>query len=195
MTESYYDDERGLKFAESTASLEMTSLYKPFLARIPKGGHILDVGCGSGRDTKNFLQMGYKVTAFDASPQMVAFASKLAKHPVMQMTFDDVNFVDEFDGVWACASLLHVAKADLNSVLVRLVHALKPGGVMYMSFKHGVEEQVRNGRRFSDFTEGTVRALIAGLSKLEVEELWETGDLRPGREVEHWMNIIAGKKF
>jgi SAM-dependent methyltransferase len=84
-----------------------------FEAYISKSGRILDAGCGSGRDSHAFKQHGYSVVAFDASTEMCRMASKLIRQKVLLMRFDGMDFEDEFDGVWACSSLLHVSYEDL----------------------------------------------------------------------------------
>src|SRR5437879_4481189 len=99
-------------FVETTSTLDLAHLYKPFLAELAPGARILDAGCGSGRDAKAFLTRGYRVTAFDASPQMAANTSSLTGQECKILSFQQMKFRDEFDGIWACASLLHVPKSE-----------------------------------------------------------------------------------
>ena len=108
-------------FIAQTADVDMAALYQRFCKHLPPGASVLDAGCGSGRDALAFFNMGYDVVAFDASPKMVDAASKRAGVPVYQMTFEDMKFDRTFDGIWACASLLHVPRAHLSDVLGILV--------------------------------------------------------------------------
>ncbi len=76
----------------------MTTQYDRFLPMVPKGGRILDAGCGSGRDAKAFIDAGYEVVAFDASTKLVDYATKLSGLSVLLMTFADMKWVEEFPG-------------------------------------------------------------------------------------------------
>ena len=79
----------------------------------------------------------------------------------------------------------------LADVLGRIESALKYGGVLYASFKYGEYEGLRNGRYFTDFTEETLKAFWNTATSMEVFDRWITRDVRPGREEERWMNLLA----
>lgn len=190
----YYDD-HAVEFVADTLAVDMTELYAPFLENVPVGGRILDAGCGSGRDTQAFLAMGYTMVAMDASAQMVEAARALTGQPVLQMRFQEIEWADEFDGIWACASLLHVPRAEMDDVWRRLIKAVKPGGVGFMSFKQGRGEGVRNGRFFNDYDEEELRALIEAREQLALLRLWATLDVRKGREREMWTNAVVRRAW
>ena len=173
--------------------MDMSTLYRPFLDLIPKGGRILDAGCGSGRDSLNFQQHGYSVEAFDASLEMCRFASSLIAQPVSQKTFDEVDWVAEFDGVWACASLLHVRRQDIDLAVERLIRSLRQGGVMYVSFKNLDGEWESRGRFFSGYTSDTFPCLLGKHPDLNPITIWTTADLRPNRGDEKWLNALLRK--
>jgi SAM-dependent methyltransferase len=154
------------------------------------GAHILDAGCGSGRDALAFLERGYEVTALDASEAMTKLASRHIGRPVLRMSFDEVWFRDRFDGVWACAPLLHVPREHMPRVLERLVLALRAGGVMYASFKYGEEEGVRDGRLFSDYSEDKFRRLLDTRCDMQLIRLWRTTGVRPGSSDTVWLNVL-----
>ena len=188
-----YYEENAESFRRDTVNVDMTELYRPFLALLPASAAILDAGCGSGRDARAFLDLGYRVTAFDASPTLSRLASEHIERPVFCMRFQDLTWKQEFDGIWASASLLHVQTDELVPVLHRLCNALKPGGVLYASFKLGRGEREFRGRRFTDLDESGLAALVNNPIGLNVLRNWTTSDKRPGREAERWLNVLLTK--
>jgi SAM-dependent methyltransferase len=182
-------------FFERTAYQDMERLYAPFLPLLPMGAHILDAGCGSGRDTKAFVARGYRVTAIDATPEMAALAEKFTGQPVRVLRFQELDYVAEFEGIWACASLLHVPLAELPLVFARFITALKPGGYWSMSFKYGEGETMRGIRRFTDFTEISLPAFVAEFEALKLIQVFVSGDLRVARsDQEQWVSAIVQKR-
>jgi SAM-dependent methyltransferase len=167
----------------------MSALYADFLPHLPPHAHVLDAGCGSARDAMYFKQQGFTVSAFDASEQLAALASNYLQQPVAVKTFQQLECVNKYDGIWCCASLLHVPKAELPQVFLKLQHALKPNGVLYVSFKYGDTERVHNGREFTDLTENGLTHLLSH-TQLKVIKQWQTADQRPGRESEVWLNAL-----
>nr|WP_093192615.1 class I SAM-dependent methyltransferase [Thiocapsa sp. KS1] len=191
-TLAYYENQAETFFAE-TVAVDMAPLYARFLARVPPGGHILDAGCGSGRDALAFRRLGYALSAFEASPTLARLASEHCGLPVEVRRFQEVDWLARFDGIWACASLLHVPMAELPEVFGRLGRALKADGVLYVSFKYGARKREHGGRRFTDLDEAGLAALAEPVPALAVIETWVTGDRRPGREGERWLNAIVAR--
>lgn len=187
-----YYDENAQEFFDNTVNADMTPHYKKFLEAIPQGCHILDAGCGSGRDTLNFLKLGYEVTPLDASEQMCKLAGKHTKQDILCIKFQDIDFTDCFDAIWASASLLHVTTDELDLVLSKLNKSLKKDGVLYASFKYGDFEGLRNGRYFTDLTEKTAQELFIK-NKFEILNTWITEDVRKERKEEKWVNILVKK--
>ena len=187
-----YYDRNAERFAMDTGGVDMSALHHRFLRHVPVGGRLLDAGCGVGRDALAFAEQGFSVVAFDASSEMVRLARErtAGRAEVRQMRFEDVAWREEFDGVWACASLLHVPAAELPSVTRRLAAVLRPGGTLYMSFKHGGGERVVAGRRFTDLNEASLRDVVEGTGLRNVD-VWTTHDVRPDRRAETWLNVIA----
>jgi len=180
------------RFFSETVDVDMSELYRPFVAHLKPGARILDAGCGSGRDAKAFSEMGYEVEAFDASAELVELARQHTGLPVKQMRFEEVTEVERYDGIWCCASLLHVPLAELPGVMAQLAKALKPGGVWYLSFKYGCGEREKDGRRFTDMDESGFAEVLSELSGIEVMECWQTHDQRPERE-DSWINLVLSK--
>jgi 2-polyprenyl-3-methyl-5-hydroxy-6-metoxy-1,4-benzoquinol methylase len=154
---------------------------------------ILDTGCGSGRDTKSFLELGYRVEAFDASKEMVRRASEYTGMNLELKTFDDITNHYSFDGIWFCASLLHVPLKDLVNTFETLSNAPKKEGITYVSFKHGHFERESGGRFFTDLNEDSLNSIIKQTSNLSLAEFWITTDQRLNRE-EQWINALLKQK-
>ena len=182
-------DEHADEYVRATVGVNMESLYEPFLSHIPECGRILDAGCGSGRDSKEFLDRGYNVVSIDGSQKMVDATTKLTGQQARLLAFQGVEFSKEFDGVWACASLLHVRLAELPGVIGRLASALRPSGVLYASFKLGCGERYQDGRRFTDMDEASIAALVGSIGRLELFRLWHTDDQRPDHD-DKWLNVL-----
>ncbi|MBM6549798.1 class I SAM-dependent methyltransferase [Marinomonas ostreistagni] len=189
-TQQYYAD-HAESFAESTQAVDMSALYERFVPYLSAECSLLDAGCGSGRDAKFFQSLSFRVAAFDASPELAALASEYSGVQVAVDTFQGFTAQAQYDAIWCCASLLHVPKAELGDVMQRLARALAAQGVIYMSFKYGDQERVKDGRFFCDQTEQTITAYLADF---EVCEMWVTGDQRVDRSAEKWLNVIVRKQ-
>ena len=183
----HYYNSHAAEFFAGTVAVDMRALHNRFLTSIPSGGYVLDAGCGSGRDSKAFLAQGYRVFAFDASPELAAMATDLIGQLVHCRSFAQVNELACYDGIWACASLLHLTADAIPAALEQLWAALKPGGVFYLSFKLGDGEREHNGRHFTDATEARLRDWVNALPDVAALECWVTEDQRPDR-AEHWIN-------
>ncbi len=184
----HFDD-----YVSDTLNADMTELYGYFVSHL--GGSakkILDLGCGSGRDALFFQSSGYDVTAVDPLEEFCEHAKSLGIKDVRRVRAEELDFEDEFDGIWACASLLHVEPKDLNAVFVKCARALKNGGVTYCSFKYGEFAGEKNGRFFHDLTEESFPPFIEGTG-LAVEDVKITSDVRAGRRSERWLNVILKK--
>ena len=151
-----YYNQNAAAFVENTRNVDFHPIQDEFLEKLPAGACILDLGCGSGRDTKYFLE------------------------------------TRKYDGIWACSSLLHLSLGELDEVLYRIEKALKPQGILYMSFKYGVFEGERNGRYFLDFTEEKLEQLLKKHTSLQQLRNFLTEDVRPDRE-ERWLNLFLKK--
>lgn len=191
-TLAYYNTNTS-SFIESTQSVQMTEAWDKFTSKLPLESLILDFGCGSGRDTKYFLEHDFKVEAIDGSEKLCKAASKFTGITVNHQLFQDWKSDSKYNGIWACSSILHLNKQELKQVIGNIRDALLPGGIFYTSFKYGNFEGVRNGRYFTDMTESSFAELINEVSGFEIIEKWITSDVRPGREEEKWLNVIQKK--
>lgn len=188
-----YYNENAKSFVESTVAVDFEKTQLRFISKLKPKDYILDFGCGSGRDTKYFLSKGFKVDAIDGAEEICKKASKITGTNVRQMLFQELNEISKYDGIWACSSILHLPKAELKTVLGKMLRALKDNGVIYTSFKYSDFEGMRNGRYFTDFTIETFKSFIDGIYGIAVEEYWITRDVRPGRGEEKWLNLLLRK--
>src|SRR5262249_19762920 len=137
---------------------------------------------------------GFRVTAIDASSSMVDIATKAMGQPAVVKSLQEIDYINAFDGGWACASLLHVPSSQVDDVLNRIVRALKPGGVLFISVKHGNGERFdSDGRLFNDYTVDSLRALLARQPTLENIAVTDApaGEINP----QHWVYAIAAKSL
>ena len=190
-TLAYYNH-HAQSFISTTVSVNFKSVQDKFIHAL-NGPKVLDFGCGSGRDTKYFLESGLQVTAVDGSEEMCRYASEFTGIQVQNMLFQDLDAQNQYDGIWACSSILHLPKSELHMVLSKMADALRDDGIIYTSFKYGDFEGERNGRYFTDFTIETFTDFIKDLEKIGMETYWITTDVRPGRGEEKWLNVMLRK--
>lgn len=189
-TSEYYSS-NAATYCDETINFDLIDIYPRFLNHLPEHGHILDLGCGSGRDSRAFLSLGYVLTSMDASTAVAAYAEMTIGQPVLVSSFQEMTFKDQFDGVWACASLLHCPRSQIIDVLGRVALSLKPDGVAYMSFKWGEYETIdERGRYFNNYTVESIHKLIDQVENLTVIAEWvENKELR--EENQKWMNVLV----
>lgn len=193
VTIDYYD-KNAAEYSADTVGVDFSATQKKFLEYLPPYAKILDFGCGSGRDTKYFLGKGFFVDAMDGSESLCRIARRYTGITVKHMFFDELVAKDKYDGIWACASILHLPWDELLVVLHKMADALKKDGVIYTSFKYGDFSGERNGRFFTDFTEKRLFEMLAEVPELVCREYWISMDVRPNRSEEKWMNSILSRK-
>lgn len=193
-TIDYYDN-HAEAYCQSSLKTDLSNLYLEFERYLTKGASILDVGCGSGRDSKYFLERGYHVTAIDPSREMCRVAKQLSGIDVRNMTIQEIDDVEKYDGIWACASLLHMSEYDLNPVIGILITALKRGAILYASWKAGDGERYDEfGRYFFDYTEKEISNIFSNREDVEILKCWTTCDIMT-RMNEKWTNILIRRKY
>ncbi|MDU6265797.1 MAG: class I SAM-dependent methyltransferase [Anaerocolumna aminovalerica] len=187
----YYNKNASIYF-ENTVDLNIEDILEKFISYLPEAGNILDLGCGSGRDSLYFINKGFDVTAMDGSEELCQLASIHIGQDVLHMQFSELDFQEVFDGIWACASLLHTTPEQLHEILGKISDSLNPGGVLYMSFKYGDFQGYRNGRYFADYKFHDIEEILEEHRDLTIMEIWKTSDIRTERD-ESWLNIIVRK--
>ena len=177
-------------YYENTVEWSMEEVLNRFIELLPENAEVLDLGCGSGRDTVALEEAGCYVTPMDGSMEMCRLAEIQTDKEVLHMTFAEMDFDEVFDGIWACASLLHVRSSDMDDIMRRVRDALVPGGILYMSFHYGEREEYRNGRLFCDYTEKTICRVLDRQEDVEIFDIWVTEDAGE-REGNKWLNVLA----
>ena len=188
-----YYQQNAEQFSRETRSVDFSQNQDKFMSKLKKNDTILDFGCGSGRDTKCFLEHGFQVEAIDGSEELCRLASEFTGIKVKHLLFQELAEKDKYDGIWACSSILHLPKQELIEVIQKMSLALKSKGIIYTSFKYGTFEGERNGRYFTDMTEDSFEEILQATKELQIEEQWITLDVRPGRGEEKWLNLILRK--
>ncbi|MCH4266648.1 MAG: class I SAM-dependent methyltransferase [Solobacterium sp.] len=189
-----YYNQNASQYSEGTYDADVSLLQQEFMSRLKPGSLILDFGCGSGRDTRSFLDHGFQVEATDGSEELCRIASAHTGISVRQMLFQDLHEQNRYDGIWACASILHLNKTDLQQVLQQMADALKDQGIAYISFKYGDFEGIRNERYFTYLKEDSLQAMLDQIPSLSLTKEWITGDVRQDRHSEQWLNAIVTKR-
>ncbi|MFG6355788.1 MAG: class I SAM-dependent methyltransferase [Acetatifactor sp.] len=188
-----YYNQNTMEFVNATIGADMSDLYAEFEKYIDSGGKVLDLGCGSGRDSQYFYKKGYQVIAIDPSSAMCNETRRRVPIDVFPMRAEEMGFSESFDAVWACASLIHVAKEDMRATVSKIMQALKLGGIFYASWKYGYGEQVRQGRYFAYFTEKELLNIFKMVGNLQLLRIWITEDVKAKKEDIKWLNILAKK--
>lgn len=188
-----YYQQNAEQFSRETRSVDFSQNQDKFMSKLKKNDTILDFGCGSGRDTKCFLEHGFQVEAIDGSEELCRLAGEFTGIKVKHLLFQELAEKDKYDGIWACSSILHLPKQELIEVIQKMSLALKSKGIIYTSFKYGTFEGERNGRYFTDMTEDSFEEILQTTKELQIEEQWITSDVRPGRGNEKWLNVILRK--
>ncbi len=190
MSFNYYN-KNAEAFIERTYDIDFTYLTDQFLALLPVGASILDLGCGSGRDAGYFMGLGYDVYAIDGSEAMVAYTKKRLGDRVQLATFENFDSDRRFNGIWASASLLHVAPEDMVGMIGKYRDMLQPEGIFFMSFKNREEHFEKDGRHFTCYDEKRLLEVLLQIEGLKVVKIFETVDARPGKEDELWINCFC----
>ena len=191
-TLNYYN-KNAESFVDGTIAVDFEETQLKFTSKLKAGDFILDFGCGSGRDTKYFLSKGYAVEAWDGSIELCKAASEFTQIDVKNKLFQELSAYNFYDGIWACSSILHLPLDELILVMTKIESALKNHGILYTSFKYGEFSGERNGRYFTDMTEGRFDSILQRCPHFQIIEIWKTGDVRPGRHAEQWLNILLRK--
>lgn len=191
-----YYNKNAKQYCEQTIVGDLQENYNKFLRQIPSNSYILDFGCGSGRDSKYFIENGYKVKSTDGSIEMCKLASKYIGQNVECIKFEELNDIEMYDAIWACSSILHVEKEKLSNVLVKMIKALKTNGIIYTSFKRGAGHEIKEEKYYNYLTKEEMKNILDEISEdVKIIEYFETlPSTKRKAEDTVWANFII-KKF
>lgn len=191
-----YYNENAKQYCEATKNGDMTGVYGRFLCFLPDKAYILDFGCGSGRDSKYFLEHGYTVKAIDGSEKLCHLASEYIGQEVECMKFDELSDEKTYDGIWACSSILHVERENLPDILKKMIRALKDNGVIYTCFKIGDTEVVQDGKYYNYMTREILEDMLKEVDPASrIVDYFENGTCSNiNRPTAAWGNYLIRKK-
>ncbi len=193
MTKEWYE-KNAQNYYNRVKDINISALSVDFLRALQPSATILDAGCGIGNFTKDFIEKGYNVTAFDGSSKMVRLATKHCGQTVHQLTFKEIEYENQFDGIWAQASLLHVPRNEIQAIFAKFIKAMKKGGVWQFSFKYGSGERYQEQRFFNDYNLTSLTELINCFPSLEIIKIIAGNGLRPGNLEQYWIQALVKKK-
>lgn len=194
-TLEYYNKNAKI-YCKQTLVGNLKENYDRFLKQLQPNSYILDFGCGSGRDSKYFIDNGYKVKSTDGSEEMCKLATQYISQEVNYMKFEELNDVDTYDGIWACASILHVEKNNLLNVLIKMINALKTNGIIYTSFKIGKGYEIKENKYYNYLTKNEMLQILDKTRKnVKLIDYFETlPSTKRNDQNTIWGNFII-KKF
>ena len=180
------------RYSLQAESVRLTPIYDFFLSGLPSGARILDAGCGTGRDSLEFIRRGCQVVAIDSSAEMVAYCRQRGVDARLK-TFEAMGVQRAFDGIWASASLLHISRRQITRILKILSRTLRPDGKIFISLKEGAGEGLAaDGRYASFYSFGEFRALLRSLPGIEVVHGWRSAKAKAVAETP-WIGFVAKK--
>ena len=163
-----YYDENAEKYVKESFALTARDNQDMFLSFVKRGGHILDFGCGSGRDTAFFLMKGFTVVPTDGCESICKLASEYLKMPVKVLEFNELDEEDEYDAVYASASIMHLEHDKLMELYPKIIRALKKDGILYASFKYGEDDGYVDMCYYTRMTEKKYTDFIAQFPQLKM---------------------------
>ena len=188
-----YYDRYAVPYYEETVDFSMEEQLERFIELLPESADVLDLGCGSGRDTVFLEEEGCVVTAMDGSEKMCELASIHAGKEVLHLKVEDMEFDDVFHGIWACAVLGHFTPDEVKGVMDKILKALKDDGILYFSVKKGERNGEYNGRYFYDYDREALNNLLDAFPNIKVLDIWKTNDVRADKS-DRWFNVLLRKE-
>lgn len=188
-----YYNRYAIPYFNETVGLNMEAMLDEFIELLPENAEVLDLGCGSGRDTVYLDEEGFAVTAMDGSSKMCELASIHTGKEVLHLTIEEMEFCDVFHGIWACAVLGHIEPSEAEYVMKKILRALKDEGILYFSVRKGDRNGIYNGRYYCDYSRSEIEELLDKFDTVEVIRIWKTQDVRTGNEEDQWYNVLLRK--
>jgi mutator protein MutT len=192
-TLAYYRN-NAREYVEETVAFDVTNaMRRRFAAMLAPGSHILDLGCGSGRDSRFFIDQGHRVTPVDAVAEIASQAAQYLARPVRVQKAEELNETDTYDGIWACASLLHIPRSRIHETFACIITAMRHQGIWYMSFKQGeMEYKDHKQRFFSNYSIPLMKQLLVQFPQIKLLEMSESTSILRG-DKQLWLNVLIKK--
>ncbi len=190
-TIAYYN-RHATDYFEESVYIDMQETQERFMELLTEGASVLDLGCGSGRDSAVFMSRGFDVTAMDGSEELCELASIHIGQGVLNLSFEQLDFEEVFDGVWASASLLHIPGEEIGTIMDKIIRSMKSKGILYMSFQYGDFEGIRDERYYKDYRTKALKDLIAGFDALELIDIRKSEDTRTDKDI-FWIDAFVRK--
>ena len=185
--------ERAADYANRFVSEKPDDHLKQFMAALPAGGLILDLGCGPGQSSAFMREAGLSVTSWDASDAMAKLGRERFGLDTQVKEFTDLQDTETYDGIYANFSLLHAPKSEMPAHLARVSKALKPGGVLHLGLKAGDgEKRDRFGRFYAFYQDAEITGLLADVG-LAVETRDFGAEAGLEGTVDPWIILTARK--
>ncbi len=189
-----YYNQYATQYYEDTVNLELDDIRDEFIEYLPENSEIMDLGCGSGRDSLYFIERGFDVTAVDGSIELCDLASIHIGQDVLNLKYNELDFTDVFDGVWACASFTHSTLKELKEVLGKIKESLKDGGILFLSFKYGDFDGVRHNKYYKYYRTNEIRNILGEYNEFNILKINKVNDIRQARSEEKWIHVIVKKE-
>src|SRR5574344_1378393 len=192
-TLAYYN-KNAQEYFDKTINGNMNKAYHLFISCLKSNDNILDLGCGSGRDSKYFIEQGYNITAIDGSKEMCKIASTYINQEVYNITFDELNTNKKYNGIWACATLLHINKSEFINTLNKLYSILVDDGILYISLKNGDNNEIVDNKFYQYYTKDELDKIFAD-NNFRIKEYFIATSSTNKDEDRYWHNYILKKQI
>lgn len=190
-TISYYDN-NAEEYYRTTVNVDMDALRNKFASLLPDGANVIDMGCGSGRDVRALSDMGFHTVGLDASTELAEMANEKLGVDIIEGDMSKWVSDTPYDGIWCCASIIHLTSEEKKAFFRNLEYNLKEGGIIYISVKEGIEEGSDDkGRYINNSTLGELEQYLTEAGCVIIETS-STKD-RMKRDTT-WLNVIGQKR-
>ncbi|HEY9575724.1 MAG TPA: class I SAM-dependent methyltransferase [Lachnospiraceae bacterium] len=188
-----YYNQNASAYYDKTVHVDMAKIMQPFINLLPENAELLDMGCGSGRDTLALEEAGFSVTAMDGAIEMCRLAEIYTDKEILHLTYEEMDFLNVFDGIWACASLVHIPYKKMPQILGKMVDALVKDGLIYLSLREGERSGWDGLREYYDYNEEVLLNLLGNIPGIAIVDIWKTLPLIEDDNPAMWWNIILRK--
>jgi len=182
-TDDYYIT-NAQKYITEKLDVSMHEFYSFFEKYLHKNNNILDIGFGSGRDSLYFSSK-YNVISIDVIPDFIQHGKNIGLKNVQLQRIENIEYENMFNGIWACASLLHLNNEYLTKAIDKIIVSSRENCIFYASFKYGDSEEIIDGRYFNNMNESKFYKLF-NKNEFEIQKIDITEDKL--QRTNKWLN-------